>query len=345
MKYKELLKYFTILGLSVTVLCSQPIDTYAVEQISTTEEMVSVANESDFVIENGVLKEYTGNASQVVIPSGVTSIGKYAFNNCDSIVTVTIPSGATSIENYAFYDCDSIVTVTIPNGVETCASMFRFTASDTIRSSPLAFADINVPDSVTNCASMFRDSGSYTVVVNNGQYSYSPAFGNVKISNNVEDMGLMLYGVSGGNFYLHNINNVTNGRLGRTGNFTYVYIDNLIKSIPSLWIGTGSHLGGPSALHINAISNISAIYGMIDTSYMSSAGTYAYVVTPDVSAVYAAMSVFIFDDPTKFNDFHVDNMYTGQRSNDGEVYSAFNAWGTTSGGQSMGVTFSSIRIR
>ena len=118
MKYKELLKYFTMLGLSVTVLYTQPIDTYATEQTITTEETASVANASDFVIENGVLKDYTGNDSQVVIPSGVTSIGDYAFENCDSIVTVTIPNGVTNIGNYAFKGCDRLESVTISKTVE-----------------------------------------------------------------------------------------------------------------------------------------------------------------------------------------------------------------------------------
>ncbi|MBQ2988723.1 MAG: hypothetical protein IJD59_06450 [Clostridia bacterium] len=33
----------------------------------------------DFVIENGELPVYTGNERRVVIPDGVTSIGKNAF--------------------------------------------------------------------------------------------------------------------------------------------------------------------------------------------------------------------------------------------------------------------------
>ena len=34
---------------------------------------------SDFVIENGVLKKYTGTDTDVVIPDGITKIGNY-FN-------------------------------------------------------------------------------------------------------------------------------------------------------------------------------------------------------------------------------------------------------------------------
>ena len=43
-----------------------------------------MSNTSDFVIENGVLKEYKGSGGNVVVPEGVTSIGDEAFKNCKS---------------------------------------------------------------------------------------------------------------------------------------------------------------------------------------------------------------------------------------------------------------------
>ena len=39
-----------------------------------------MSNKRDFVIENGVLKKYTGNDGDVVIPDSVTSIGDQAAN-------------------------------------------------------------------------------------------------------------------------------------------------------------------------------------------------------------------------------------------------------------------------
>jgi hypothetical protein len=43
---------------------------------------VTYADDSDFKIENGVLKKYSGAGGVVVIPDSVTSIGEGAFNNC-----------------------------------------------------------------------------------------------------------------------------------------------------------------------------------------------------------------------------------------------------------------------
>ena len=57
------------------------------------------------------------NLSSVTIPEGVTSIGEGAFSGCSSLTSVTIPEGVTSIGNLAFWGCSSLTSVTIPDGV------------------------------------------------------------------------------------------------------------------------------------------------------------------------------------------------------------------------------------
>ena len=51
--------------------------------------------------------------TDLVIPSGVTSIGDRAFSGCTSLTSVTIPNSVTSIGDGAFYDCTSLTSVTI----------------------------------------------------------------------------------------------------------------------------------------------------------------------------------------------------------------------------------------
>ena len=55
--------------------------------------------------------------SGISIPNTVTSIGLYAFQDCDKITEIVIPESVTSIKEGAFYDCDYITNITIPNSV------------------------------------------------------------------------------------------------------------------------------------------------------------------------------------------------------------------------------------
>lgn len=53
----------------------------------------------------------------VVIPSGVTVVGKSAFRNLDGLTQVTIPTGIEVIGPSAFYGCGGLTDVAIPAGV------------------------------------------------------------------------------------------------------------------------------------------------------------------------------------------------------------------------------------
>ena len=55
----------------------------------------------------------------LVIPDGVTSIGKAAFVCCSGLISVIIPDSVTSIGDDAFFGCDSLTSVVIGNGVTT----------------------------------------------------------------------------------------------------------------------------------------------------------------------------------------------------------------------------------
>ena len=74
-----------------------------------------MSGNSDFVIENGVLKKYNGPGGDVVIPEGVTRIENQSFYNCTSLTSVTLPESVTSIGHHAFQYCTGLIRITIPD--------------------------------------------------------------------------------------------------------------------------------------------------------------------------------------------------------------------------------------
>ena len=77
----------------------------------------------DFVIENGVLKKYTGTESDVTVPDGVTEIGNRAFFNCKSLTGITIPEGVTSIGKQAFFSCEQLERAELPESVTSIGAL------------------------------------------------------------------------------------------------------------------------------------------------------------------------------------------------------------------------------
>ena len=94
----------------------------------------------DYIIDKSVLKKYIGAGGDVVIPAGVTEIGKFAFEYCTSLANVTIPFSVKKIGFRAFAGCTSLTRVTIPDGVteidgyafENCTSLESVTIPDSV---------------------------------------------------------------------------------------------------------------------------------------------------------------------------------------------------------------------
>lgn len=75
------------------------------------------AKPSYFQIKDGVLVKYTGPGGNVIIPDGVKSLGRHAFNH--KIKKITIPNSVTTIEEFAFYGCGSLESIFIPENVSS----------------------------------------------------------------------------------------------------------------------------------------------------------------------------------------------------------------------------------
>jgi hypothetical protein len=123
--------------------------------------------DSGFVINDGVLLRYEGDAQHVTIPDSVKRIGDAAFMGCSpsisvtpisdsvsavgfrpdqtagcgsSLLSVTIPDSVTAIGRAAFAGCSTLVSVTIPDSVASigygafmgCSSLVSVTIPDSV---------------------------------------------------------------------------------------------------------------------------------------------------------------------------------------------------------------------
>ena len=124
---------------------------------------------------------YESSITALVIQSGVTSIGNFAFTGCSNLKTVTIPNSVTSIGDGAFSHCSGLTgSLTIPNSVMSIGySAFYgcsgFTGSLTIPNSVTSIGDfafcecsglttVTIPNSVTSIDYAFSDCTGLTAV-------------------------------------------------------------------------------------------------------------------------------------------------------------------------------------
>lgn len=155
------------------------------------------SNASDFEIRGGVLENYCGSSTVVVIPDTVKMIGgkgtaSRAFSGCAAVTSVTIPDSVTDIGDRAFSGCSSLTSVVIPDSVTyigwrafgDCTALTSVSIPDSVIyinrhafSGCSSLKSVVIPDSVTsiegwtfqNCVSLTSVSipDSVTSIGNN----------------------------------------------------------------------------------------------------------------------------------------------------------------------------------
>jgi hypothetical protein len=78
----------------------------------------------------------------VVIVSGVTSIGRYAFYDCTGLASIEIPASVTSIGDRAFYRCTGLTSIEIPASVTSIGNYAFYRCT--------GLTSIEIPASVTS---------------------------------------------------------------------------------------------------------------------------------------------------------------------------------------------------
>ena len=109
---------------------------------SKTLTIFGTGAKSNYFLDDQPWYSYRNDITTVDIRAGVTTIGNYAFYNCDGLSSITIPNSVTTIGNDAFASCDGLSSITIPNSV-TDIGNYAFNNCRSLTS-------INIPASVTS---------------------------------------------------------------------------------------------------------------------------------------------------------------------------------------------------
>ena len=142
---------------------------YCLYYTSSNGEIVQPNNSSAFG-ETILSNTYIDGLGVIDFNTPITTIGGYAFEDCESLTSITIPNSVTSIGDGAFCWCESLTSVTIGDSVteigkyafSSCSSLQEFNgklASDDGRCliidgtlnafAPAGLTEYNIPDSVT----------------------------------------------------------------------------------------------------------------------------------------------------------------------------------------------------
>ena len=136
---------------------------------------------------------YCGSIKNISFPSGITSIGAYAFVDCVGLTKLDVPEGVTLIDWAAFSRCTGLTEVSLPASLKkigvgafgSCAALTSVTLSEGLKtvdgnafSGCAALKSVTIPASVTSIDSMAfgycydPNTGAPTPVPNFTIYGY-----------------------------------------------------------------------------------------------------------------------------------------------------------------------------
>ena len=125
-EFKEIVEFepkenITFTDANVKAICVQNWDTDGDGELSEDEAaaVTSITNNSGFRGNDDIT-----SFDELQYFTGLTSIGDYAFDNCDNLMSITFPNSLKRIGNGAFKDGKSLTSVTIPASVTDISEAF-----------------------------------------------------------------------------------------------------------------------------------------------------------------------------------------------------------------------------
>ena len=118
----------------------------------------------------------------IVINEGVTSIGKYAFSNCEEATSVSIPASVTSIGYYSFNYCSNLTSLNIAaNSSLKTIDSFAFNCA--------GLPSVTFPANVTSIGNNAFDGCVTAITFNSNPSIGADAFGSTTVTMNLTANG------------------------------------------------------------------------------------------------------------------------------------------------------------
>ncbi|MBR5483492.1 MAG: leucine-rich repeat domain-containing protein, partial [Alistipes sp.] len=117
---------------------------------------------------NIVSNTYEYGQGIITFDGDITSVGKFAFQECENLQSINLPNGVTTIGEQSFYKCGNIISVNVPNSVTSigrlafsdCSNLISIILPESVTSiGDTAFAycssltSVNIPNNVTKIES------------------------------------------------------------------------------------------------------------------------------------------------------------------------------------------------
>lgn len=174
---------------AAVIMCGDDL-AWSLDESTGTLTISGTGDMWDFEYADAPWNDYRGQICNVVIESGVTSVGQYAFTDHYMLSTVSFPDTLVEIGKAAFNWCDGISTLVIPDSVTTIgygafamlSSLESLTLGSGVREiGPYAFqndlclTEIEIPESVTTIGDRAFDAcDGFTISLTHAMFLGNP---------------------------------------------------------------------------------------------------------------------------------------------------------------------------
>ena len=127
------------------------------------EGYITLSNDKKTI--TGSNKDKMASIAMIVIPEKITSLGNYAFYNCDNLISIIIPESVTSIGGQSFQYCKKLKSIILPQKITTipqgtfygCSNLESVTLPSSLISMGVqafsgctSLSSINIPEGLTS---------------------------------------------------------------------------------------------------------------------------------------------------------------------------------------------------